>query len=72
MARCQKPTKNSKGGLSCGNQARPGERYCAKHSSGKRPSGSRSRKKSASGGGCGGLFILTITTLVGLVIGVLM
>lgn len=69
MGRCQKSTKNSKGGLSCGNPARPGERYCAKHSGGKRPGGSR-RSKKKSGDGCGGLFILALTTVVILALGI--
>lgn len=64
MGTCQRSTKGSRGGQTCANNARPGERYCAKHSSGKRPGGSRSRKKSASGGGCGGLFILALSTLM--------
>jgi hypothetical protein len=69
MGTCQRSTKG-KTGKTCGRNARPGERYCGKHSSGKRPGGSRSRKKSASGDGCGGLFILTITTLVILALGI--
>ncbi|MFJ8745779.1 hypothetical protein ACIRL2_41280 [Embleya sp. NPDC127516] len=71
MGSCPRSTKGSRGGKSCGNNARPGERYCAKHSSGKRPSGSRrSRKRAGSGDGCGGLFILTLTTLVILALGI--
>ncbi|MFI1379659.1 hypothetical protein [Embleya sp. NPDC020886] len=71
MGGCQRSTKGSRGGKTCGNNARPGERYCAKHGGGRRPGGSRRSKKN-SGSGCGGLFVLAITTLTAVLIGVLM
>ncbi|MFI6986697.1 hypothetical protein ACIBSV_50315 [Embleya sp. NPDC050154] len=70
MGSCQRSTKGSRGGKSCGNNARPGERYCAKHGAGKRPRGSKRRTKSNSGDGCGGLFILALATLVILALGI--
>ncbi|MGC0421084.1 hypothetical protein [Embleya sp. AB8] len=72
MGSCQRTTKGSKGGKTCGNKARPGERYCAKHSGGKRPGGSRhSKKTSGSGNGCGSLLLLALTALLLLALGIL-
>jgi hypothetical protein len=61
--------RKAAGRRSCGNNARPGERYRAKHGGGKRPGGSRRSKKKSGGDGCGGLFILALTALVLLVLG---
>jgi hypothetical protein len=70
MGTCQRSTKGSRGGKSCGNNARPGERYCAKHGGGKRPGGSKRSRKKSGGDGCGGLFVLALTALVILALGI--
>ncbi|MFE3206344.1 hypothetical protein [Embleya sp. NPDC059237] len=71
MGTCQRSVKR-KNGKTCGNNARPGERYCARHGGGRRPGGgSRSRKKAASGDGYGGLFIM-FTLLAILAFGIAM
>ncbi|WP_439680932.1 hypothetical protein [Embleya sp. MST-111070] len=49
----------------------PGKRYCAAHMGGKRPSGSRPRKRQANDG-CGGMLLVMVTTVLILVLGILM
>jgi hypothetical protein len=70
MGRCQRSTIKSGGGKNCGRPTKPNQRYCARHM-GAKPSRNRSRK-SNSGNGCGGLFVLALTTLALLAFGILM
>ncbi|MYW00377.1 hypothetical protein [Streptomyces sp. SID3343] len=70
MGSCQRSTARNNG-KTCANPTRQGQRYCGKHGGGKRPGGSKRSRKN-SGDGCGGLFILALTTLVLLALGILM
>ncbi|MFI1584569.1 hypothetical protein [Embleya sp. NPDC020630] len=71
MGRCQRSTVRGRGGTTCGKPTVPGKRYCAAHMGGKRPSGSRPRKRQANDG-CGGILLVMVTTVLILVLGILM